>query len=361
MAAAGGRGLLAVALHHVAGAFLRAVGVEARPTAGVALAQEVPVAVELHAEVGQPRLLGLGEPLPDVRALQPVLLGHQLVDVAVDVAVVHASVTPVRSVGAARSRWPRLDPVAAARQGGSSITRALRVVEAVAVAGDGVTAKAIARRLGCPLPTVYRALGTLVEEGYLVRLHDVHGYGLGYRVAELHRSLTEQVRPEPALRTTLREVHTAAAAAAYLAVFRDVDVVVAHVDDCADHPRPDALRVGEPTPAHATAAGKVMLAGLRPARLSELLERTGLPRLAPRTVADRRALDRELMRIRSEGAAVEVEEYVPGVAGVAAPVLGADGEVTAALGVSVSRAEFTARRWELERVVRAAAARAVVG
>jgi DNA-binding IclR family transcriptional regulator len=42
-------------------------------------------------------------------------------------------------------------------------------------------------------------------------------------------------------------------------------------------------------------------------------------------------------------------------------VLGADGEVTAALGVSVTRAEFTARRWELERVVRAAAARAVVG
>ena len=242
----------------------------------------------------------------------------------------------------------------AARQGGSSITRALRVVEAVAVAGDGVTAKAIARRLGCPLPTVYRALGTLVEEGYLVRLHDVHGYGLGYRVAELHRSLTEQVRPEPALRTTLREVHTAAEAAAYLAVFRDVDVRD-------DHPRPDGLRVGEPTPAHATAAGKVMLAGLRPARLSELLERTGLPRLAPRTVADRRALDRELMRIRSEGAAVEVEEYVPGVAGVAAPVLGADGEVTAALGVSVPRSEFTARRWELERVVRIAAARAVVG
>ena len=84
----------------------------------------------------------------------------------------------------------------------------------------------------------------------------------------------------------------------------------------------------------------------------------GCPRLAPRTVADRRALDRELMRIRSEGAAVEVEVDAPGVAGVAAPVLGADGEVTAALGVSVPRSEFTARRWELERVVRTAAARA---
>jgi len=251
-----------------------------------------------------------------------------------------------------------LDRVASGRQTGSSITRALRVVEAVAAAGDGVTAKAIARRLNCPLPTVYRALGTLVEEGYLVRLHDVRGYGLGYRVAELHRSLTLQVRPPDTLRTALREVHTAGGAAAYLAVFRDVDVVVADVDDCADHPRPDELRVGEPTAAHATAAGKVMLAWLRPARLAELLERTGLPRLGPRTVADRRALDRELMRIRSDGAAVEVEEYAPGVAGVAAPVLGVDGEVGAALGVSVPRAEFAARRWELERLVRAAATRA---
>ena len=214
------------------GTLLRAVGVEARAAAGVALAQQVPVAVELHAEVGQPRLLGVGEPLPDVGALQLVLLGHQLVDVAVDLGVVHREVAPCPF----DRFWPRLDPVAAARQGGSSITRALRVVEAVAVAGDGVTAKAIARRLGCPLPTVYRALGTLVEEGYLVRLHDVHGYGLGYRVAELHRSLTEQVRPEPRSAPRCGRCTRRPEAAAYLAVFRDVDVVVAHVDDCADHP-----------------------------------------------------------------------------------------------------------------------------
>lgn len=244
------------------------------------------------------------------------------------------------------------------RSHGSSITRALRVVEAVAAAGDGVTAKAIARRLACPLPTVYRALTTLVDEGYLVRLHDMRGYGLGYRVAELHRSLADQVRPAAAVRALLYEVHTSVGAAAYLAVFRDVDVVVAHIDDCADHPRPESMRVGEPSPPHATAAGKVMLADLRPARLAELLGRSGLPRVAPHTVADRRALDRELMRIRSDGAAVEVEEYQEGVAGVAAPVHGPDGEVTGALGVSVSRAEFAARRWELERVVRQAAARA---
>lgn len=248
--------------------------------------------------------------------------------------------------------------MATERSTGTSIARALRVVDAVAAAGDGVTAKAIARRLACPLPTVYRALGTLVEEGYLVRLNDCRGYGLGYRVAELHRSLTEQVRPSSSVRTVLHEVHVAVGAACHLVVFREIDVVVAAVDDCADHPRPDGLDVGEPTPVHATAAGKVLLAELRPARVTELLDHAGTTRLTSRTTIDRRALDRELMSVRSAGVAVEVEEYRPGVAGVAAPVRGPGGVVRAAVGVTVSRADFAARRWELEVAVRGAAARA---
>ena len=230
-------------------------------------------------------------------------------------------------------------------------------MEAVAAAGDGITPKAIARRLGCPLPTVYRALGTLVEQGYLVRLHEVRGYGLGYRVAELHRSLADQVRPPAAVRSVLHEVHLELGAASYLAVRRDADVVVAHVDDCPEHPGPPGLGAGEPTAPHATAAGKAILAGLRGPRLTELLARVGLPALAPHTVADRRVLDRELRRVRAEGVAVEVEEYAAGVAGLAVAVLGPDGEVVAALGVSVSRADFAARRWDLERGVRRAGAR----
>ncbi len=63
------------------------------------------------------------------------------------------------------------------------------------------------------------------------------------------------------------------------------------------------------------------------------------------------------MRVRSAGVAVEVEEFAAGVAGVGAPVSGPYGELAGALGVSVSRAEFAARRWELERTVREAAAR----
>jgi DNA-binding IclR family transcriptional regulator len=231
------------------------------------------------------------------------------------------------------------------------MVRALRVLEAVSALGDGVTAKAVARRLGCPLPTAYRTLGMLVEEGYLVRLHAVRGYGLGYKVAELHRGLVGQVRPTAPVRAAVHEVHTTAGAAAYLAVLRDEVVVVAHVDLCADHPSRLGLRVGEPAPPHATALGRALLASMDPAMVTGIVGRGGLPAFTPRTVAHRSGLDRELHRVRSSGTAIAVEEFHSGVAELAV------GRGAVAVGVAVRRAEFTARREELERAVRQGADR----
>lgn len=238
--------------------------------------------------------------------------------------------------------------------GGSGLRRALRLLEAVAEAGDGVTAKALARRLELPLPTTYRLLGTLVEEGYLVRLHAVRGYGLGYRVVGLYRGMTERIVPPAPAREILAELHTRVGAATVLAVLRACDVVVAHTETCAAHPGPGAT-AGEPIPAHATAPGKALLAGLDPGRLGEVLGAGGgrLSALTPHTLTDRRLLDRDLLRVRSAGVAVEVEEHARGRAGLAVAVPA--GGAVAALAVVVSRADFAGRRWELEQAVREAA------
>lgn len=234
---------------------------------------------------------------------------------------------------------------------GVALRRALRVLEAVAEAGDGVTAKALARRLELPLPTTYRLLGTLVEEEYLVRLHAARGYGLGYRVVGLYRGITDRIVPPAPAREIIAELHTRIGAAAVLTVLRSDDVVVAHTETCAAHPGPGAMP-GEPLPAHATAPGKALLAGLEPGRLAEVLGPGPLAPLTPHTLVDRRLLDRELLRVRSAGVAVEVEEHARGRAGLAVAV---PGERIAALAVLVSRADFAGRRWELEQAVREAA------
>ncbi|HEY4005841.1 MAG TPA: IclR family transcriptional regulator [Pseudonocardia sp.] len=240
----------------------------------------------------------------------------------------------------------------------TSVGRAFRVVEAVADAGDGVTPKAIARRLGFTLPTTYRLLSMLVEEGYLVRLRELRGYGLGYRLGELAHRLTDQLAVPWAVRGVVHDLHRLAGGPAYYAVFRDDQIVIAHLDDCPVHPGPAPLRVGEPVVGHATSVGKVLLADLDRRRLAGLLSSPDpLTRMTQRTITDRGRLGRELELVRELGVAAEVDELVVGQAGVAAPVRTHSGEVIGALGVSVSRPEFTARRTAIERLVRDAARR----
>jgi DNA-binding IclR family transcriptional regulator len=89
---------------------------------------------------------------------------------------------------------------------------------------------------------------------------------------------------------------------------------------------------------------------MEPAVLTGIVGTGGLPAFTPRTVAHRAGLDRELHRVRSSGTAIAVEEFHRGVAEIAVAC------GPAAVGVAVPRAEFTARRAELERAVRAGAA-----
>ena len=76
-----------------------------------------------------------------------------------------------------------------------SVRRALRVLEIVASNPDGLTPKAVARRLGMALSTTYSLLNTLAAEGYVVRLEGGRGYVLGDQVRMLSRSLQAATRP----------------------------------------------------------------------------------------------------------------------------------------------------------------------
>jgi len=106
-------------------------------------------------------------------------------------------------------------------------------------------------------------------------------------------------------------------------------------------------------PAHCTAAGKVLLAHRDAWRRSVLA--TPLKRCTERTVTDPTALDDELDRVRYQGYALEDGEHIDGVRGVAAPVVGPDGPVLAAISVLACESPVVDR--EVDEV-RAAARRA---
>ena len=238
-----------------------------------------------------------------------------------------------------------------------SVQRALRILEVVAESPDGIPAKAIARRLNLALSTTYHILHTLVAEGYVVRLEGMRGFGLGYKVPALTRDLRGKLGVSPAVAAAVEEVHRRAGAAAYYAVYRDREVVIAHVADSSAAPRVDPLDVGFHQAAHALAFGKVMLASLAPAARREYLRERGLPVFTERTTTEGARLERDLARVATLGLGADIEEFQPGLACVAAPVVGADGTVTGAVSVSVPAAKLVADRPRLEAAVREGAAR----
>ncbi|MGP3989326.1 IclR family transcriptional regulator [Streptomyces sp. 3N207] len=237
-----------------------------------------------------------------------------------------------------------------------SVRRALMVLEAVAACGDGITAKAVARRLGLTLPTTYRLLNTLVHDGYLVRLHHSRGYGLGYKLTDLHRHLCAQLDVTPGISGVLHDIHRECTAAAYYTVFRDEDIVIAEVADSSEAPRAEPLGIGFHEAPHATAFGKVMLSSLPAGRRRDHLRGQGLAPLTASTITAPDLLERHLSQVRSSGVAVEVGEFSSELSCVAAPVY-SDGEVAGAVATSVPTTMFAPRRRQLEEAVRLGAAR----
>ena len=99
---------------------------------------------------------------------------------------------------------------------------------------------------------------------------------------------------------------------------------------------------------HNTALGKAILAHLPDDRVSEILDRHGLPAATPNTITDRDRLHETLAGIRERGVAYCGGERVEGLRCVAAPVLGSDDEVLGAISVATPTTRLTGERFATE-------------
>jgi DNA-binding IclR family transcriptional regulator len=103
--------------------------------------------------------------------------------------------------------------------------------------------------------------------------------------------------------------------------------------------------VGRRFPAYGTGVGKMLLSVLPPADLDRLYPPDAvLPQITDKTVTNPAAFRRELAHTRARGYALDCEESTPGLCCIAAPVFGRDGDMVAAISVSVPTVRFTPQR-----------------
>jgi len=92
--------------------------------------------------------------------------------------------------------------------------------------------------------------------------------------------------------------------------------------------------VGMRWPVHVSAVGKALLAFLPEPEVRETLRKLSLKRLTPSTITSRPLFAKQLRSFRRLGYAWEQNEGEIGLGCVAAPILGAHGEIIAAVSLT---------------------------
>lgn len=211
-----------------------------------------------------------------------------------------------------------------------AILRALSVLRALRTADGELGVVELARSVELPTTTVHRILRTLVVAGYVVQNAATERYHLGREAYLLGRAVANSLGFDAAL--PLLEGLSADTGESVNLVVRDGQqgLVVLRIES--SQPLRFTQPVGTRIPLHCTSSGKVLLAfGDDPEAEVRALGQLG--RFTPDTVTSPGALLDQLLAIRRQHYAVNRGERIPGVCGVAAPVLGSDGAVLAGLAV----------------------------
>lgn len=222
----------------------------------------------------------------------------------------------------------------------SMVERMTLVLAAFDAASPRLTLAELADRTGLPRSTTHRILEQLVELRWLE--HGGQSYSLGLRALELgglavaHHELREIAVP------LLSELHQRTGTIASLAVLDRRDVVF--IERQGQGLSSDVItRVGGRAPAHATAAGKAMLAWTDDGMLRSSYP-PRLPTRTPRTITTLEALRQDLAQIRGRGGiAYEREEVVQGTSSVGIALRGS-GRALAALQLSGNAKAFSFER-----------------
>ncbi len=214
-----------------------------------------------------------------------------------------------------------------------AITRAVSVMRALAESPEGLTLSETAAQAGLAASTAHRILTTLESERF-VRFDATTGaWHVGVSAftvgAAFSRTRDVIVLARPYMRRLMES--TGETANIFLESGGEL-VCMGQVES--RHAMRAITRVGGRLKMHWSAAGKAMLASMRPEHARLILEEQGLPKATPRTLTEMDALSAELEKVRRTGIAVDDEEHADGLRCVAAAVLNEAGAPVAAISVS---------------------------
>jgi len=199
----------------------------------------------------------------------------------------------------------------------------------------------LSAELGLSKNMVFRALSTLVEQGYVV--HDVSGarYEIGHRVLELGAGQVEELDVRALCGPAMRRLHELSGESVCLSIIVGrnhvtIESVEAHGVKVSHNPR------GLPVPLHASPASRVLLAFLGDEEIEQYIRvASPLKRFTETTITDKSKLRDEVQLVRRQGYARGYGDHNTAGTYISFPVLDSSGRPHAAFTVGGPIGRFT--------------------
>ena len=245
--------------------------------------------------------------------------------------------------------------------GPRSLTRLLGLFDVLSLSPDGMSLAELNVTLESPKSSLLNLLRPLVAEGYLI--HSSGMYRLGPSIFRLAASVMSAWNFPKMIRPFMEDLCARTGETVLLGVLNREAEVLTYVEIIdSPHPIRYQIPVGTTRPLYASSAGRLLLAYAdKPWRDAYLASvqfkvKTAIP-------VTRALLAREFEKIRGEGASTSLDNYMIGLAAIAAPVFDGDGRCIASLNIAGPSDRFRNELDSLKAVVKEVAARAsgVVG
>ena len=237
-----------------------------------------------------------------------------------------------------------------------AIERALAVLDVFARERRKLSLDEITKLTDLSKPTVFRILSTLQSQKYVLLDKNDGRYRLGSVFLSLASSVLGSLNLGTITRPRLIELRNSAQAAALLGVLME-DRLVYLDKSYSQGPVRLADDIGwRRDPPNYGMLGMTLMAHLEPSEVDRLLVEYPLAAYTRKSITDATLFRQRLDEIRLCGYAVEFEEAMEGVWGVAAPIWNSEREVVAAVGAALPMTVHSSERLaETLRLVKACA------
>ncbi|MED4203802.1 IclR family transcriptional regulator [Neobacillus mesonae] len=180
--------------------------------------------------------------------------------------------------------------------------------------------------------TIHRFLSTFEQLGYVTKDHQ-EKYYLSQQWFQIALKASSHLDLLPIARPYLESITETVKESTFLALLAGDQVQYVEKIESKSAAR-IVVNIGQKAPLFCVASGKVYLAHFDDKQLQKYLHRNELEPCTENTITSKQALLKELKQIRTNGYAIDNEEWEKGLKGISFPIFNARQELVCALSIS---------------------------